>query len=94
MSVQVSPEDFQNCFRCGEPVLLVAYWDEKAGKVGEVFVAMDFEYPWDARDYKKRLVVHEMEKAMGARHDLVCRKMPPVQDEAEEDNGWPKKRKR
>ncbi len=77
MGIQVKPEDFQPCFRCGVPVMLVAYWDEELGKVGELFVESNFVHDFDARDYKGRLVVHEMGLAMAYRHDLACTKMPP-----------------
>lgn len=84
MGIQVEPNDFQPCPRCGEPTLLVAYWDEKAGKVGEVFVDSLFEYPFTARDFKARLVVHEIENAMASRHDLNCRRLPPAPETEDE----------
>ena len=77
MNIQVEPKDFQNCFRCGLPVLLISFWDEELGKVGELFVESNFIYDFDARDYKCRLVVHEFGVAMAYRHDLACTQMPP-----------------
>lgn len=64
---------------------MVAYWDEKAGKVGELFVGMGFDYPFNERDYKDRLVVHEIDKAMAERHDLVCRRLPPAPEPGDEE---------
>ena len=85
MSVQVEPEDFQNCPNCGEPMLLVAYWDEDRGKVGEVFVVSTFEYHFSRRDYKRRLVVDDYGLAMGANHNSKCPKLQSGGEEVEEE---------
>lgn len=85
MAIQLTPEDFKPCFRCGVPVLLVAYWDEVKAACGEVWVDSIFEYPFQTRDFKDRLVVHEMDKAMACRHDLTCTKMPPPEENGDKE---------
>ena len=76
MSIQVLPEDFKDCPRCGLPTLRLAFWDEELG-VGELFVESNFVHDFDARDNQGRLVVHEKIEAAAYSHDLSCTKMPP-----------------
>ena len=78
MSARVDPEDFSPCVRCGQLVLLVSYWDELLQVAGERFVDPSFDYPFEKRDFKGRLVVHEKERVMRACHDWTCPKLPPA----------------
>jgi len=81
MAIQILPSDFSPCFRCQVPVLLIGVWDEEQGVVKEMWVESNFVYEFDARDYKNRLVVHELDLAKAYSHDLACTKMPPPPEE-------------
>ena len=79
MKVQPEPTDFFPCADCKKPMLRVCLWDEVHGRVDTYFLAADFDYDWKHRDYKGRLVVHELEAIQGKRHS--CPKGPdPSED--------------
>lgn len=81
MSVRVEPDDFAPCFRCGIQCLKVAYWDDRAGGARDALVNSDFDYDFQQRDVRKRLVVHEPEKVEEANHAKKCINPEPPEEE-------------
>ena len=64
----------------------MAFWDQNAGKVGEVQVKVDFQYEFTKRDYKGRLMVFDFELAVVNRHQIYCRGLRSGGDEGEEES--------
>lgn len=85
MEPRVEPYDYHKCFHCGADVLAIAIWSEAQGIVKNLLVNGDFDYEFEKRDFKDRLVCFNVEKAMAAEHRLVCKGLQSGGNDTDEE---------